>query len=243
VGDRLTLTGVNYAGIDLECEIVAVLPASGRYDEVAFLNRDYLNDALDAYARAHGSPHPQADRSLDIVWLKTGDQRAYGRVAQQIETSAYFHNPAVKCETLSSAIATHMESYRDLFWGLRWLLSPALLATMAVVVSNAISLGVRERRTELAVLKVIGFRPGQILALVLGEALLVGLLAGGLSTGLVYVLVNVVLRTVNPMPMAIPTAALLWGPGLGAATAFVGSFLPAVGACRVKASEVFARVT
>ena len=45
---------------------------------------------------------------------------------------------------------------------------------MALVIANAISISVRERRTEMAVLKVLGFRPGQILVLVLGEALLIG---------------------------------------------------------------------
>jgi putative ABC transport system permease protein len=115
--------------------------------------------------------------------------------------------------------------------------------TMALVVANAISLSVRERRTELAVLKVLGFRPGQIMALVLGEAVLIGTTGGFLSTSLCYVMVNWLLRTVNPMPMAIPEDALWWGPALGAGTALVGSLVPALNACRVKVSEVFARVT
>jgi putative ABC transport system permease protein len=243
VGDRITLTGVNYTGLNLEFEIVGVLPESGRYDEAAFMNRDCLNDALDSYARSHGAKHPMADRSLNIVWLKAADQLAYGRIAEQIETSGYFTNPPVKTETLSSAVATAMESYRDIIWGMRWLLSPAILATMALVVANAISLSVRERRTELAVLKVLGFRPGQIMALVLGEAVLIGTTGGFLSTSLCYMMVNWLLRTVNPMPMAIPEDALWWGPALGAGTALVGSLVPALNACRVKVSEVFARVT
>jgi putative ABC transport system permease protein len=243
VGDRITLTGINYSGLDLEFEIIGVLPESGRYDETAFMNRDYLNLALDDYARKRGRRHPQAERSLNIVWLKVASQLDYGRVASQIDSSGYFHNPPVKTETLSSAIATVMESYRDLVWGMRWLLSPAVLVTMGLVVANAISLSVRERRTELAVMKVMGFRPGQLLALVLGEALLIGTLSGLLSSGLSFVMVNFVLRTINPMPMAIPAAALWWGPLLGAGTALAGSLLPALNACRVQVSEVFSRVT
>src|SRR5262249_52894191 len=143
VGDRITLTGINYAGLNLEFEIVGELPESGRYDEAAFMNRDCLNDALDGYARARGAKHPMADRSLNMVWLKAADQHAYGRIAEQIEASGHFTNPPVKTETLSSAVATAMESYRDLIWGMRWLLSPAILVTMALVVANAISLSVR----------------------------------------------------------------------------------------------------
>ena len=50
---------------------------------------------------------------------------------------------------------------------------------MSLVVANAISISVRERRTEMAVLKVLGFQPRHVMLLVLGEALLVGFLAGG----------------------------------------------------------------
>ena len=66
----------------------------------------------------------------------------------------------MKCETASSGIATFLEAYRDLIWGMRWLLAPAILVTLSLVISNAISISVRERRMELAVLKVLGFRPG-----------------------------------------------------------------------------------
>jgi putative ABC transport system permease protein len=244
VGDRITLTGVNYKDLNLEFEIIGELPESGRYDEAAFMHRDYLNDAMDAYPRSHsGAKHPMAGKSLHSVWLKVEDQATYGRIAGQIESSPYFNSPAVKCETLSSAVATVMESYRDVFWAMRWLLSPAILIVMALVVSNAVSLSVRERRTELAVMKVLGFGPGQVLTLVLGEAILIGASSGFLSTSLTFILVNFVLSAVNPMPMTVPVAALWWGPVLGATTALVGSILPAVNACRVRVSEVFARVT
>ena len=89
-------------------------------------------------------------------------------------SSPEFTDPAVKCETASSGIASFLDAYRDLLWGMRWLLVPAILVTMALVIANAISISVRERRTEMAVLKVLGFGPTQIMMLVLGEALLIG---------------------------------------------------------------------
>ena len=61
---------------------------------------------------------------------------------------------------------------------MRWLLVPGGLASLSLLIANSISISVRERRAELAVLKVLGFRPCQILLLVLGEALLVGSIAG-----------------------------------------------------------------
>ncbi len=78
----------------------------------------------------------------------------------------------MKCETLASLVTTSMAALRDIIWGVRWLLVPAALASLSLLIANSISISVRQRRTELAVLKVLGFRPCQILVLVLGEALL-----------------------------------------------------------------------
>ena len=50
LGDRFTLSGMNYKGIDLELEVVGAFPP-GRYDKSAVIHRDYLNGALDAWTR------------------------------------------------------------------------------------------------------------------------------------------------------------------------------------------------
>ena len=158
-----------------------------------------------------------------------------------------YSNPAVKCETASSGIASFLDAYRDLIWGMRWLLVPAILVTMALVIANAISISVRERRTEMAVLKVLGYSPGQVMGLVLGEALLVGIVGGLLSSAGTYYFINEVLGGVK-FPIAffpafkIPRDALWWGPMIGGLTAFAGSFAPALAARSVKVSEVFSRV-
>jgi putative ABC transport system permease protein len=165
-------------------------------------------------------------------------------LVDQIESSALYTAPPVKCETLTAGMAAFMDSYRDLIWGLRWLLSPAILFTMTLVLANAISISVRERGFELAVLKVLGFRPGQILALVLGEAVLVGAAGGLLSAILTYIAINDVVNNNNVFEIGIyiPFWGLLWGPVIGALTALGGSVLPAWASCRVKVSQVFARV-
>ena len=153
----------------------------------------------------------------------------------------------MKFETASSGISSFLEPYRDLLWGLKWLLVPALLATMALVIANAISISVRERRTEMAVLKVLGYGPGRILALVLGEALLVGAGSGFLSALLTYGLIHVVLGGIKFPISFIPMFdvyidALWWGVLFGGVTAFLGSIIPAWSARTVKVSEVFAKV-
>src|SRR5262245_56951339 len=196
VGEQMKVTSLNYKGIDLEFNIVGTF-TEGRYDQSAVMNRDYLVDALDAFKRQKGVAHPMANRALNLVWLKVPDTEAFRRVGEQITSSSMFTSPAVKVETASSGLASFLDAYRDLLWGMRWILVPAILVTMAMVISNAISISVRERRTEMAVLKVLGYGPNQILALVLGEALLIGVLSGTLSSGITYLLVNYVLGGVK----------------------------------------------
>jgi putative ABC transport system permease protein len=58
-----------------------------------------------------------------------------------------------------------------------------LVVTFAIllVTANTMSMAVRERRTEIGILKTLGFGNGLVLLLILGEALLLGLVGGGLG--------------------------------------------------------------
>jgi len=60
-----------------------------------------------------------------------------------------------------AASARSSTAYRDIFLGVKYILVPAVLVSMALVIANAISISVRERRGEMAVLKVLGFGPGR----------------------------------------------------------------------------------
>jgi putative ABC transport system permease protein len=102
---------------------------------------------------------------------------------------------------------------------------------------------VRERRGELAVLKVLGFQPWHVMSLVLGEALLIGAIAGGMSTFLAwYMLGNFKIQVAFLGAFAVPSETLIYGPLLGMAVALAGSILPALSAKNVKVSEVFSKV-
>jgi putative ABC transport system permease protein len=248
IGDRFTLYGINYRDIDLEVEVVGEFPRP-RYDQSATISKEYFQRALfDAYPLAHnGQAHPMADKCLNLVWLKVPNTAAFTKLADQIMSSPNYASPAVKVETASSGIAGFLEAYRDIFWGMRYLLSPAIFVTLSLIISNAISINVRERRMEFAVMKVLGYRPSQILFMVLGEALLIGTLAGLVSGWGFYYLVNNVFGGI-PFPIAffpvftISEWAPVWGVAIGSLTALVGSFIPAFNACRVRVAEVFGRV-
>jgi putative ABC transport system permease protein len=246
VGDRIKVSSLNYPDIDLEVEIIGAFP-KGRYAQSAVMNRRYLNQALDDYKAKNGKPHPMADKALNLEWLKVPDRAALDKVAAQINRSPSFKSPAVKCETASSAIGAWLAPYQSLIFGVKFLLVPSILATMALVIACAISIGVRERRTEMAVLKVLGFGPNHVLMLILSEALLIGLVSGFLSALLTIVIFNYYFGGINFRVAFFPTfpvpwQALRWGILAGGVTAFLGSIVPAWAARGVKVSEVFAKV-
>jgi putative ABC transport system permease protein len=247
VGETFRLSCLNFPGIDLEVEVVGEFP-EGRYNQSALMNREYILDAMEAWKRKNGKPHPMAEKCLNLVWLRVPDTEAFRQVADQILASPLYTTPAVKCETASSGVSAFLDAYRDLLWGMRWLMVPAILVTMSLVIANAISISVRERRAEMAVLKVLGFSPTQVQVLVLGEALLLGVLSGLVSAAAAYLFINNYLGGLK-FPIAffpafkIPLQALWWGPLIGGGAALAGSFLPAWSARSVKVAEVFSKIS
>jgi len=246
VGDRIKVFGINYRDIELECEILGTFPP-GRYDNNTCINRDYLNASLDAYKASKGKPHPLAEKTLNLVWVKVPTKDSFTKMSSQIDNSPMFTAPPVKIETASSGVSNFLAAYKDLLVILRYLLAPAIIITLTVVISNAISISVRERRKEMAVLKVLGFQPNQIIFLVLGEAILLGVVAGAISSIGTYFFVNRVLGGI-PFQIAffssfpVLDGALWWGAAIGFMTSFAGSILPALSTRSIKVVDVFSKV-
>src|SRR5262245_46423293 len=207
------------------------------------MNKEYLYKGLDSYQRDTGAAHPMAEKCVNLIWVKLPTKEAFERLTQMVNDGAKFNKVPIKLETASSGIGTWMASFKDIFWGMKFILVPAMIGIMSLVVANAISISVRERRTEMAVLKVLGFQPRHILVLVLGEALLVGFLAGAMSSLLAWgMLGNFKFQVMFFGAFFVPSKALIYAPLLGMAVAFAGSIGPALTAKNVKVAEVFARV-
>jgi putative ABC transport system permease protein len=115
--------------------------------------------------------------------------------------------------------------------------------TILIVTANTMSMAVRERRTEIAVLKTLGFRSGQVLGLVVAEALLIGLLGGALGVLGTEWALWAVNRAPGRMVLGITQlhlrplvafAGVLTAVGLGVAAGLA----PAVGAYRARITEM-----
>jgi putative ABC transport system permease protein len=119
----------------------------------------------------------------------------------------------------------------------------AVFFTMLLVSANTMAQSVRERTNELMVLKTLGFRNGAVLALVIGESLLLTVLGGALGTALAMLLVSRLSTALSqymssflltPASYALAVALML---GLGLAA---GAF-PAARASRLKIVDGLAR--
>jgi putative ABC transport system permease protein len=247
VGQRIKITGLNYSDLVFECDIVGELP-EGRLEGLGIMNSAYLFKQLDAYQRDRvknrtGDPHPMADKCVNLIWVKLPNKEGFERLSAMVNDTGNFNTPQIKLETASSGIGSWLESLKDIFFGMKYVMTPAMVAIMCLVIANAISIGVRERRTELAVLKVLGFQPRHVMLLVLGEAILVGLMAGGMSTFLAWFMIGgFKLQIAFFGAFFVPPIVMIYGPLLGAAVAIVGSLGPALSAKNVKVAEVFAKV-
>ena len=184
---------------------------------------------------------------MNLVWVKVPNKETFTKVSGQIDNSPMFATPPVKIETASSGVSNFLAAYKDLLTIFRWILAPSIIATLTVVISNAISISVRERRKEMAILKVIGFQPNQIMFLVLGEAILLGVVAGSISSIGTYFFVNRIIGGI-PFPIAffssfpVLDGALWWGAAIGFVTSFAGSILPALSTRSIKVVDVFSKV-
>jgi putative ABC transport system permease protein len=118
----------------------------------------------------------------------------------------------------------------------------AVFFTILLVAGNTMAYAVRERTSELAVLKAVGFTDGGVLGLVLGESFLLTILGGGLGLGLAWSLVSMGDPTSGSLPVFfIPMQDLVVGVGLILVMALLAGILPALQARRLRIADALRR--
>jgi putative ABC transport system permease protein len=119
----------------------------------------------------------------------------------------------------------------------------AVLFTILLVVGNTMAQAVRERTSELAVLKTLGFSDVTVLALVLAESLFVALVGGGLGLLVAWAFVQRGDPTNGMLPaFYLPTRDLVTGVVLMALVGIAAGILPAAGAMRLKITDALRKV-
>ena len=118
----------------------------------------------------------------------------------------------------------------------------AVLFTILLVVANTMAQAVRERTSELAVLKTLGFTDAAVLALVLGESLFIAVLGGAAGLGLAWLFVQQGDPTGGLLPIfVLPARDVLTGAALIAALGLLAGALPAAQAMRLRITDALRR--
>ena len=119
----------------------------------------------------------------------------------------------------------------------------AVLFTMLLVTANTMAQSVRERTSEVGVLKTLGFSSAAILSLVLGESVLIALLGGGLGLGAAWLIVQRGDPTGGLLPIFIlPSRDVATGAALIAILGIVAGLQPALSAMQLKITDALRRV-
>jgi putative ABC transport system permease protein len=123
----------------------------------------------------------------------------------------------------------------------------AVSFTILLVTANTMSMAVRERRTEIAVLKTLGFSSGRVMGLIVAEAIFLGALGGALgiggSKGLIWLLTNApgisdMLAGFGLSELNLQPAVAAVGFSVALVLGFAAGFVPAFSAYRAKITDM-----
>ncbi len=118
----------------------------------------------------------------------------------------------------------------------------AVLFTMLLVAANTMAQSVRERTNEMGVLKTLGFSNGSILALVLGESLLIAILGGAAGLATAWFIVQQGDPTGGMLPIfVLPGRDVAIGAGLIVLLGLVAGAVPAATAMNLKITDALRR--
>lgn len=210
---------VEVAAMGLRAEIVGLIPAQG----VDLENHMLVHrSTLQVIRRAEGQ--------ISYVLVSPDERRDPVEVAAAIDEAlrySPFPTRTVSVEAYAESIIKDFMGFLDY---LRLMGFVTILIT-TVAAANAIAMNVRERTNEIGVMKAIGYRPGQILTLILLESLILAVLGGGLGLAAAAGLIGNTGGNLAGFLLSASTVA--WATALALFVGLVGGLIPALHAARV----------
>ncbi len=237
IGDRVPLQATIWSKRDgtrtWDFDIVGIYDgADPSTDTTQFLFRyDYFDEARIEAGRGQ------------VGWftVRVGDPDRSAELAQAID--AEFANSAaeVQAQTELAFLQGFAKQIGNISTILMAVLS-AVFFTILLVAGNTMGQVVRERVSEIGVLKALGFTHRQVLGMVLGESCLLSVIGGGAGLALALFLISFGDPTGGALPIFVfPTPALALGLMLTLALGVAAGLLPAWQALRLQAVDALRR--
>lgn len=200
IGEHILLSGDIFP-VNLDLILVGIYDDPQEGNNLYF-NKDYLFEGLPTSSKFKdltGMFQILADSAADVP-----------RIAKAVDTM--FENSPEPTKTESEQ--TFQLSFLSFLGNVKaflFIIFGAVTFTALLVSANTIAMSVRDRVSEVGILKTLGFTNGSILGIVLGEAAVISLVGGGLGLVLAQLL-TAAIRSGPAYVAALKTMTL--GPGL-----------------------------
>jgi putative ABC transport system permease protein len=158
-------------------------------------------------------------------------------VADAIDRLSANSSHETKTESIRELAQQQVQQIGDFDFLIRAVVS-AVLAALLFAIATMMVQSVRERTSELAVLKTIGFTDRAVFMLILAEALSVCILAGAFGLALATAALPIAARVVTGLSM--PKITLAIGVGFAVLVALISAAVPALLAARLRVSTALA---
>jgi putative ABC transport system permease protein len=234
IGDVIPITGTIFPGewrITLRGIYVGATPDAD--ENAIFFHWDYVNESI-----------PEQRRNfVGIYWLRLASADDAPSVSDRVDDM--FRNSAqpTKTETEKAFQAGFLSMVGNVSMLLTILGSAIVFAIMLVTI-NTMMMAARERTTEIAILKTLGFSDGLVLRLVAAESMILSLAGGVLGSGLAFLLFRKLDFTAGGM---MPNFRMLpetgaFGLLLAVIMGLLSGLVPAVQAARLQIAGALRKV-
>ena len=222
IGDPVVLQGSVFPGT-LELKVRAVYYLRGGTSASLYFNRATLDEA-----------HPWFKGQAFVVIFRARDAAASDALLASVD--GLFENSVAPTRTETEN--AFKQGFVSMLGNVKLALSligTVIMFVVLLIAANTMAMAARERVTEIAVLRTLGFPRPAILGMVLGEGMVLGVL-GGLLGGLLFIALEPTLkRVILESPAAMLAGAmrvypdiLARGFGLAVGVGLLAGLVPAV---------------
>lgn len=224
VGDPLPLKGTIYP-FDLNLTIAAIYDGPPESDRRScWFHWDLLEEGLKRDFEGRGAGNAGA------IVMKCATAADVPRVIKVFDDETKNSDTPTRTQTEEAFVKMFLEMYGDIR-GLIRNIGIAVVFSLICVAGNAMAMSLRERTTEVAVLRAIGFNRPLVMSLVIAEAVLVaglGGLLGAVGTKLLFDSFDVSRITAQFAPVFyVPWPIALFGLGMALLVGFISGLVPA----------------
>jgi putative ABC transport system permease protein len=249
VGDSLPLRGDAYP-VNLDLKICGIYDGPSDRDlRMCMFNWSYLDEGLKRVAFSSSSALTPASARISgnagMIFTKCRSADVMPLLCKKIDD--LFRNSDFPTRTQTEeAFGKMFEEMMGDLKGMIRAIGLAVIFSLLCVAGNAMAMSMRERTSEVAVLKAIGFNKGLVLFMVMTESVLVAGVGGALGSlgckGLCEV-VDISRYTAGFLPFYyIPWNVALQGLAISLFIGFASGFVPAIRAANLSVVDGLRRV-